>query len=183
MRTLLLAAIAGAALSGCAGTSLNQFKGAEPKLDLYDYFAGESVAYGIFEDRFGKIRRQFKVDITGTVEDGTLVLDERFDYADGETDRRVWRIERLGPDRYRGRAGDIVGTATGKVEGNALKWDYLMDLKVGDSTWRLGFDDWMLLQSDGVLINRATVSRWGFEIGRLFITFRKLDEPGGAPAS
>ncbi|MBB4210401.1 uncharacterized protein DUF3833 [Rhodothalassium salexigens DSM 2132] len=177
MRGLLFAALAAGAVSACSGTKLSQFKDAEPKLDLYQYFRGESVAYGIFEDRFGKIRRQFRVDITGSVDDGgTLVLDERFQYADGETDRRVWRINRAGPDRYRGEAGDIIGTAQGRVVGNALNWSYRMDLKVGDGTWRVGFDDWMLLQDDKVLINKATVTRFGLEIGRLFITFRKTGD-------
>ena len=36
-----------------------------------DFFAGESVAYGIFEDGFGNLRRQFQVNMTGTVEGDT----------------------------------------------------------------------------------------------------------------
>ena len=48
-----------------------------------------------------------------------------------------------------------------------------MDLKVGDSTLRVHFDDWMFLQPDNVLINRARVSKWGVELGRVTLFFSK----------
>jgi len=149
------------------------FSGREPKLDLYEYFAGETRAWGLFEDRFGTVRRQFEVVIDGRVENGELVLDESFIYDDGERDRRVWRINRDGDDRYVGRAGDVVGEAEGLVSGNALNWRYEMDLKVGDGTWRVNFDDWMFLRPDNVLINRAKVRKFGLEIGSVSLFFIK----------
>ena len=48
-----------------------------------------------------------------------------------------------------------------------------MDLKIGESRLRVQFDDWMFLQHDGVLINRARVSKLGFEIGQVTLTFQK----------
>ena len=83
-------------------------------------------------------------------------------------------IERIDDRTYRGRAGDVVGEAEGHVRGNALNWTYRMDLKVGDDTWRVTFDDWMFLQPDGVLLNRAWVTRFGIEIGSVTLSFRKV---------
>ncbi|MEL0112654.1 MAG: DUF3833 domain-containing protein, partial [Rickettsiales bacterium] len=140
---------------------------------LEDYFQGRTRAWGIFEDRFGNLRRQFVVDITGTWDGRELVLDERFDYSDGEQDRRIWRIVKTGPNTYEGRADDIVGVATGEASGNALNWRYDMDLKVGDGSWRVHFNDWMFLQPSGVLLNRARVSKFGFEIGVVTLFFAK----------
>ena len=37
----------------------------------------------------------------------------------------------------------------------------------------MSFNDWMFLQADGVLINRADVSRWGLNIGTVTLFFRK----------
>ena len=34
-----------------------------PAFDLAAFFNGKSVAYGIFEDRFGNLRRQFRIEI------------------------------------------------------------------------------------------------------------------------
>ena len=175
IRQTLLALAAVATITGCSSMKPEDFADTEPRLVLEDYFTGQTRAFGLFEDRFGDVRRQFVVHVDGTFDGETLTLDERFAYADGETERRVWRIRRTGPDTYEGRADDIVGVAEGRIAGNALNWRYHMDLKVGDGTWRVGFDDWMFLQPGGVLINRATVTKWGLEIGTVTIAFSKAE--------
>jgi len=172
---LLLTLIAVLLITGCGTMNPDDFSKKQPELDLYAYFTGETRAWGLFEDRFGKVRRQFQVDIVGRVENGELVLEEDFIYDDGERDRRVWRIRRNGPKSYLGRADDVVGEATGEAAGNALNWRYDMDLKVGDGTWRVSFDDWMFLQQDGVLINRAKVKKFGLEIGSVSLFFVKAE--------
>lgn len=159
-------------VTGCS-MQVEDFKDAEPKLILEEYFLGETRAWGIFEDRFGKLRRQFVVDITGTMEGDELVLDEQFDYDDGEQDQRIWRIRKIDEHTYEGRADDIIGVAKGESYGNALNWSYDIDLKMGDRSLRVHFNDWMFLQEDGVLMNRARVSKWGFEIGEVTLFFKK----------
>ena len=172
-RLLLALPLALLLLTGCETMTPNDFKDRTPKLDLFDYFQGQTKAWGLFEDRFGKVRRQFQVDIQGTVADGTLTLDEGFRYDDGELARRVWTIRRDGPDGYVGQAADVVGEARGRAAGNALNWAYTMDLPVGGSTWRVVFDDWMFLQPGGVMINRAKITKWGLEIGQVTLFFAK----------
>jgi hypothetical protein len=166
--------VAAAMATGCAsGSSLGQFEAAPRQLVLEEYFAGETTAYGLFEDRFGKVRRQFKVDITGEVEGNRLTLTEKFVYDDGERDTRVWEIDILGGGNYRGTAGDVPVPAVGQVSGNAFNWKYKVDLKVGGSVWNVGFNDWMFLMQDDVLLNRAYVTRYGIEIGQVTIAFNK----------
>jgi hypothetical protein len=169
----LLAATAVTATGCASGSTLQQFETAPRQLVLEDYFKGETTAYGVFEDRFGKVRRQFKVNITGDVTGNRLTLTEKFEYDDGERDTRVWEIDILGNGQYRGTAGDVPVPAVGQVSGNAFNWKYKVDLKVGDSVWNVGFDDWMFLMQDDVLINRAYVTRYGIEIGQVTIAFNK----------
>tara|TARA_R110000868_G_scaffold332807_2_gene593752 strand:- start:1129 stop:1734 length:606 start_codon:yes stop_codon:yes gene_type:complete len=159
--------------SGCTNMKPIDFKDTEPRLVLDKYFLGETHAWGLFEDRFGTVRRQFVVDITGTLEGDELVLDERFLYSDGEEDRRVWRIRKTGAHTYEGQATDVVGIATGESYGNALNWQYAMDLKVGDGNLRVRFDDWMFLQPSNVLLNRAMVRKFGIKIGEVTVVFMK----------
>lgn len=161
-------------VTGCTMQS-EDFKDTGPKLKIEEYFLGETRAWGIFEDRFGKLRRQFVVDITGTMDGDELVLDERFDYADGEKDRRVWRIRKLDEHNYEGRADDVIGVAKGVSYGNALNWSYDLDLQIGDNSLRVHFNDWMFLQPDGVLMNRARVTKWGFDIGEVTLMFKPVD--------
>ncbi len=170
---MLATLVVGAITSGCSGMQISDFENRKPELRLEDYFGGRTWAWGIFVDRFGKLRREFSVLIDGEWDGQTLTLDESFEYLDGETDRRVWNIRSLGDGRYEGRADDVIGTAQGQVAGNALRWEYQMNLPVEGSLWKVKFDDWMFLQPDDVLINRATVSRWGIDIGTVTIFFSK----------
>lgn len=160
-------------LTGCSTMKPADFASAQPALVLEEYFAGQTKAWGLFEDRFGNVRRQFTVDIVGDWNGERLILDESFVYNDGETDKRVWTIRKTAAGRYEGMAGDVVGKAAGISAGNALNWSYTMDLKVGDGTIRVAFDDWMFLQPGGAMINRARVTKWGFDIGEVTLFFVK----------
>ena len=96
---------------------------------LEEFFAGETIALGIFEDRFGNLRRQFRVNLQGTITGNQLVLDETFLYDDGEKASRVWVIDNLGRSedgsfRYQGRADDVEGQAEGRISGSGLNWQY-----------------------------------------------------------
>jgi hypothetical protein len=154
-----------------------EFTGREPRLLIEDYFAGHTKAWGIFQDRFGRLRRQFEVDIEGTWDGETLTLVEDFLYDDGETEQRVWLIKKMGEHAYEGRADGVIGVAKGLGYGNALNWTYRFALKVEDGTWNVTFDDWLFLQPDGVLINRAEITKFGIELGTVTLVFRKLAEP------
>ena len=155
--------------------NINDFSNNKPKFKLEEYFNGKTEAWGMFHDRFGNLKRSFKVDILGILDSDTLTLDEKFVYDDGEKDTRIWTIKILGDDKYSGEASDVVGKAKGVASGNALNWRYKLNLKVKDSTIVVDFDDWMFLQDKGVLINRAEVKKWGLNIGVVTITFLKVD--------
>lgn len=159
---------------------LDDFSKDGPPLDLFAYFEGETEAWGWFEDRFGTVRRQFYVDIKGTVTNDTLTLDESFLYKDGEKAKRVWSINRQGENLYQGQADDVIGLAQGATSGNSLNWTYTLALPIGDSLWHVDFDDWMFLQDERTLLNRAVITKWGIELGRVSIFFRK-PESDAAP--
>ena len=179
VKKLFAGILAVVVLNGCTGMKIEDFENTQPSFVLEDYFKGKVRAAGIFEDRFGKIRRQFTVDITGTWNGQVLVLDERFVYSDGETDQRIWTIEKLEEGKYQGRADDVIGFATGVSRGNALNWRYDMNLKVGQNTFKVHFNDWMFLQTSGIMLNRARVSKFGVEIGTVTLAFTKLEEQQG----
>lgn len=147
--------------------------GRGPTLVLEEYFAGHTRAWGFFEDRAGRVRREFVAEIDGDWDGRRLTLTERFVYSDGEEETRVWELEKTGPDTYAGSTSDVVGDAVGRTTGNSFNWKYDFRLPVGGSVWKVHFDDRMFLQPNGVLLNRATVSRWGVRIGTVFISFQK----------
>ena len=147
-----------------------------PAFDLATFFDGKSVAYGIFEDRFGNLRRQFRVEIDANLEGDVLTLDEQFLYADGEQDRRIWEIEKQiidGEFVYTGRAGDITGKANGRIAGNAMSWRYDITLVLSGMEVEVSFDDFIYQIDSDIAINRAYVSKWGLEIGSVTLVFLK----------
>ena len=173
IRTFFLAVCALLVLAGCGSPQVQDYADTEPKLDLFSYFAGKTQAYGQFQDRSGAVKRRFSVDITGTVNDDVLTLDERFVYDDGEHEQRIWVIKRLDENLYSGTAGDVIGEAQGRSAGSVFTWRYTLDLPYKDSSIQVKFDDWMFLQSDGVMLNRAQVSKWGFTVGEVTLFFSK----------
>lgn len=142
-------------------------------LRLEEYFSGPTRAWGIFLDRFGTLRRQLEADIRPTWDGRVLVLDERFRYDDGETDRRIWRIEKIGEQRYRGQTDDMIGVAEGAVDGNSLCWSYGFRLPIGNRTLAVRFNDRYVFQGDDILLYRADLSKFGVTIGELTMVFRK----------
>ena len=163
-------------ISACARRDVASLADRQPALDLESFFEGNSVAYGIFEDRFGNLRRQFRVNMTGTVEGNTLTLVEDFLYDDGERADRTWVIRRIGTDAdgsilYEGNAADVSGTASGRVAGNALNWEYDVVLDMSGQALQVHFDDWIYRQDEDVAINRAFISKFGVEIGSVTIVF------------
>ena len=167
-------------ISACARNNITTLADRAPKLDLQTFFAGQTVALGIFEDRFGNLRRQFRVVLEGTVDGDVLMLDETFLYDDGEQDFRKWVIRRTGKGKdgevlYEGSAEDIMGVASGAVSGNALNWEYDVVLSIDGRDVEVHFDDWIYQQHEDVAINRAYVSKFGIEIGSVTIVFLRGD--------
>lgn len=167
--------------AGCSHMQAQDYQGQQPALVLEEYFQGGLQAWGMFQNRRGEVKRRFHVDIQGRMEGDELVLQEDFVYADGERQQRIWRIRKLDAHHYEGRADDVVGVARGAQYGNALNWEYRLRLEVGGKHYVVHFDDWMYLQDERVMINRATMSKWGIRLGEVTLVFIKTDAGTAAP--
>jgi len=171
---LALGLVLGLGLSACGKPSLEDPKLSDKVLNLEEYFDGRTVAYGQFNDRFGTVRRRFKVVIDGTWDGEVLTLVEDFTYADGSKEERIWSLVKTGPDSWQGTAAGVQGVATGEERGDTFNWRYQIDLPLPEGdTLRVDFDDWMWLLEDGRLLNRAYMSRFGVTLGEVIIFFEK----------
>lgn len=167
-------AVLALALAGCGGRpNLDDYASQGPELELEQFLAGRLTAHGVFQDLFGDVRRIFVVDLVGEWDGTTLTLTEDFVYEDGTTEQRIWRLTQTGPEAWTGTAAGVIGVATGEEAGNAFNWRYTIDLATPDGPLRASFDDWLWQVDDQVMINRAYVTKYGFEIGQLSIFFRR----------
>ena len=173
--SLVLAAVLG--LSACAGPQVADYAAEKPVLDLRQYFNGTVDAYGLFTDRSGRVGKRFTVVMTcswqGPPGQEVGVLDEEFSYSDGSRQRRIWTLTRQPDGRYSGTAADVVGQANGEEKGNAFRWGYTLQLPVDGRVFEVQFDDWMYLMNDKVMINRAVMSKFGFQLGEVTLSFVK----------
>ena len=176
-RRLLLAAAAAAPstllLSGCATQQIETYAQDKPLLDLTQYFAGTLDAYGVFTDRSGTVVKRFTVVMVCTWNGDDGVLDEDFRYSDGSTQKRIWRLRKLGDGRFSGRADDVVGEARGETRGNTFHWTYTLNLPVDGRVFEVQFDDWMYLMTDKVMLNKAAMSKFGVRLGEVTLSFVK----------
>lgn len=160
-------------LAACAGPDPSKYVDQKPVLDLKQYFNGTIMGHGMVQGRSGQVDRRFVVRIEASWNGNEGVLDEYFDWSDGEKQRRIWRLTQVAPGRYIGKADDVVGEAIGEIYGNTLRWRYTMEVPFRNSTIHLDFDDWMLLIDDKVMLNRAVFSKWGIRMGEVTLSFSK----------
>ena len=165
--------------SSCSLHKIDAYQAEQPKMDFKEYFNGPIKAWGIVQDWKGQVTRRFDINMVGSWDGDVGKLEEDFAYYDGETQRRVWNIRKLSDNRFEGTAADILGKAEGKMVGNAAQWGYVMDLPVGDTTYRVTFDDWMWLMNDGVLMNRSYIKKFGFTVAELTIFMQKQPVKNG----
>ena len=176
----LILALALTLLAACTGKpSFDDPSLSDRKLNLEEFFDGDLVAYGQFQDILGTVRRSFVVEISGDWDGERLRLVEDFAYEDGSTEQRIWTLTKTGPDSWTGTAPGVIGAATGQEQDNRFNWKYEIDLPIPSAdgtseTMRVTFDDWMWLLSEDRLLNLAYVKRYGFDIGTVTISFEKL---------
>ncbi len=149
------------------------------EFELQEFFDGDLVAQGQFQDILGTVRRRFEVAIAGDWDGERLRLVEDFVYEDGSTEQRVWTLVPTGEETWEGTAPGVIGVAQGREEGDRFYWSYTIDLPVPAAdgtveTLRVSFDDWMWQMSDDRLFNRAYMRRGGFVVGDVSIWFEKL---------
>ena len=93
MMRILLSFILVFLLASCAGRpSLDDPKLSELEFNLEEFFEGEIIAYGQFQDIFGTVKSRFKVDISGTFDGEKLILNENFVYSDNSEQTRIWKL-------------------------------------------------------------------------------------------
>ena len=161
-------------LTGCSNNMKPiDFKDQKPKLVIEDYLSGNVKACGILQNRSGKVTRQFSADLDGKWDGKKLILDEKFNWSDGEVQTRQWTINKLDDHNYEGTASDVVGTAKGFSYGPAFKFEYVLLVPLKGKEIKITFDDWIFKQDERVAINRATMTKFGFKVAELTVMFVK----------
>ena len=142
-------------LSSCSKVTPKDYLNTEPKLDIRQYLSGDIKAWGILQDRKGKVTRKFVVEMTGVWDGDNGTLTEHFEFDDGQKDKRIWKINFSDDNNFTATAGDVVGNAIGSQYGSAMQMDYILDLEVDEGKrYKVKLDDWMYLIDEKTLVNK-----------------------------
>ena len=171
----ILALIVTILLTNCSGNNMKpiDFKDQKPRLIIEEYLSGNLKAWGILQNRSGKVIRQFTADLNGKWDGKQLVLDEKFIWNDGEIQTRQWTINKIDEHHYEGTASDVIGKAKGYSYGPAFKFEYVLLVPVKGRNIKITCDDWIFRQDERVAINRATMTKFGIKVAELTVMFVK----------
>ena len=166
-------------LAGCSvfvpGMKPEDFKDKALKLVPEEYFSGPTRGHGVFFNRFRNLKTSFIVDLVGSWDGNKILsLKESLRYEDGTKSDRTFTITKLSDHEYSVEMADLDGPGKIEVFGNCMRWSYRLRQDVGGGKIvTLTFDDWMFLQEDGVILNRAYASKFGIDLGEVFMSVRK----------
>ena len=160
-------------MTGCTAVPIEYYSTASPGFDPREYFQGEIEAWGIVQDWRGRVTRRFYAEIDAQNIGEKIELHEKFRFDDGENSSRTWQIDLQDDGLVAAAANDIVGTASGKLSGNAMKLSYQIDLLVDGKTHRVTFNDVLWKIDNNVLFNRATIKKFGIKVGEVALFMKK----------
>lgn len=151
--------------------------------ELAAVFAGRARGWGIFEDRFGRLKRSFLIDIAGHYTGDELTIDEAFVYGDGVREQRSWHVTAAGDGRFRATCPDCIGAAWGEVDAAGfIRMRYAFRLAIKSRAVVVDFDDRIYRLGPGRAINRARVAKWGVTLGTVSLFLERLDDGAVVPA-
>ena len=161
-------------LFGCSSIDPKIYQANSPKLDIRKYLNGKLEAHGILQDRSGKLVKSFSVKMEGKWQGNEGTLEEHFIFSDGKKDRRIWKIKFIDDNNFTAQAHDTVGMAKGQQYGNSLKMDYILTIDVDGKKYDIRLVDWIFLLDKKNAINVTRMSKFGFTVGKLTISFKKI---------
>lgn len=172
LRTLCMS-VFGLFLLGCSSTQIDDYQNSTPEFKLEDYFDGKVLAWGIFQDFSGKVIRHFTVEINASWQGNVGTLDEDFVFDDGEKQKRIWIIKKIGEGAYQGTAGDVKGTANIYQAGQAVNLEYELEVMIDGEPMVFTIDDWMYRIDKMRVFNKSKMKKFGITVGEITLYFEK----------
>lgn len=103
----------------------------------------------------------------------SLRLFEDFIHSDGEPKKRDSSIKKSAEGTYEAMANGGVVLASGNSNDRASHWAYDSNMPVGDDTWKVRCEDWMIIQHEAAMFIRANLSKLGIRREQVSIFFKK----------
>lgn len=152
------------------------------RVDLATALGKRFEAHGVIFDYTGRVKSRFIAEINGTFDAQGGSLKERFSYSAGTSDTREWAIKfKADGQSFTATAPDVIGEAEGKLQGDALRMTYRLQLPERVGGHVLDVVDWLYLMEDGAIVNRSEMRKFGIKAAELVAVFRAVAETSAKP--
>lgn len=143
-----------------------------PDFVLKEHLSGRIQSEGLIYGPNGKMTNSFVAEMLGEWDGDTGTLTESFTYNNGRKQKRKWYLT-IGPkNTFTATADDIVGTAQGVVSGSTVMLTYKIILPEEAGGHTLNATDWMYLTTNGVIMNKSEMRKYGIKVAELIATMR-----------
>lgn len=154
------------------GRDITLYENNLPEFVFEAVFGSTLKTTGIVKNRGGDVTRSFAGELSGSREGEQFILDEWFEYDDGERAERAWILKQNGEKSYIGTCQDVKGEITIELAGNAMLARYTLIVPYKGSTISIDLEDWSYLQEDGIVLNHVYMKKFGFSVGEVFAITR-----------
>lgn len=159
---------------GFRGQSPVDYVGDGPDFDLRTHLNGTLICEGVIYGPLGKVSSRFVAEMRARWNGDSGEMTEEFWYSSGARQKRKWNLSVDQDGRVVARAPDVIGTGSGWQKGDAVCLNYQIRLPESAGGHVLNTTDWMYLLQNGAIINRSQFRKFGFKVGELVATMRKI---------
>jgi len=148
------------------------FAGQQPQFDLRRHLNGDMISEGVIYGPTGRVSSRFVARMKGEWFGSNGRLSESFTFAGAGERERLWHLTLQNDGTFTAEADDIIGAATGRFDGPALKMRYRLRLPEAGGGHVLDVVDWLYLMENGTIMNRSEMRKFGMKVGELIATIR-----------
>ena len=146
----------------------------QKKFTLEGFFAGKTTAKGTIFSKTVGASRSFNMTTKGTWDGKVLTLVETYQYAAGDSERRVWKFTKTGDGKYTATSKEIQKKVKVEIKGRVASFKYQKKLpRPGKKPVKVTFTEQWALRKNGILASTTKLSKL-VRVGREAINFARV---------
>lgn len=159
-------------LTGFHTQTQSDYVGQGPSFDPRTHLNGPILCEGVIYGPLGRVSSRFVAQMEGIWDGNRGVLNETFNYSNGDVQVRQWRLTYGNDGTMKAEADDLVGVGKGFIEGPTAQMLYNIRLPAASGGYVLKVNDWMYLAENGTIMNRSQFTKFGITVAELVATMR-----------
>ncbi len=160
--------------ASCLDINPEDSAASHPSFNLKEFFNGRVKSHGVIYDWYGRVYKQFIVELDCSWHENNGVINEVFKFSDGTTLNRKWTLIANEDGTFDATAPDVKGTAKGKEIANGMYFKYDLIVNLGKKTMVVSANDFMYKFKDGAIMGKVDLKKFGITVGHISMFMEKI---------